>query len=66
MSQSLKSKFSDNLMKYLYFIETPAPRNQRSTHHRWEIIADFSKDLGVGKQVLNHYMASSYQQWDQG
>ena len=30
-----------------------------------EIIVEFSKDLGVDKQVLNHYMVSSYQGLDQ-
>ena len=29
-----------------------------------EIWEEFSKDLTVGKEVLHHYMASSYQGWD--
>ena len=31
-----------------------------------EIRKEFSKDLAAGKQVLRHYMARSYQGWDQG
>ena len=31
-----------------------------------EMKQEFNKDLAAGKQVLHHYMASSYQGWDQG
>ena len=31
-----------------------------------EFREEFFKDLAVGKQVLHHYMSSSYQGWDQG
>ena len=31
-----------------------------------ELKNEFTKDLAAGKKVLRHYMASSFQGWDQG
>ena len=53
-------------VKGVGLIEMERLFKQNSDLNNKEVREEFFRDLSVGKQVLHHYMSSSYQGWDQG